>query len=137
MSQLSKIQTSDAPAALGPYSQAAAVDMQQGQLLFVSGQLPLDLHTGKLLEGDLVEMTHLVIQHIRNILEAAGSDLTHVIRTDVFLKDLADFTTFNNAYQMHFPGPVFPALQTIQAAKLPLDSPLEISCIALIPFKDQ
>lgn len=128
---MKKIQTNQAPAALGPYSQGVAVPLN-GQLIFVSGQLPIDPATGKLIQGDISAMTDLVIQHIESILNAAGANLSHIVRTDVFLKDLADFSGFNSAYQKHFNSPTPPARQTIQA-KLPLDSPIEISCIAVIP----
>lgn len=129
---MKKIHTHQAPAALGPYSQAVSAPLS-GQIIFVSGQLPIDLTTGKLINGSIAEMTDLVIKHIENILFSAGADLSHVVRTDVFLKDLADFATFNAAYQKHFTSPIPPARQTFQAAALPLDSPVEISCIAVIP----
>lgn len=134
MDQLEKIQTTQAPAALGPYSQGVIVPAH-AQLIFVSGQVPIDLATGKLIQGDIGEMTALVISHIQHILQAAHSDLQFVVRTDVFLKDLNDFGRFNEIYQKYFVSSPLPARQTIQAAKLPLDAPIEISCIAIIPHK--
>lgn len=134
MDQLEKIQTTQAPAALGPYSQGVIVPAH-AQLIFVSGQVPIDLATGKLIQGDIGEMTALVISHIQHILQAAHSDLHFVVRTDVFLKDLNDFGRFNEIYQKYFVSSPLPARQTIQAAKLPLDAPIEISCIAIIPHK--
>jgi 2-iminobutanoate/2-iminopropanoate deaminase len=134
MDQLEKIQTAQAPAALGPYSQGVIVPAH-AQLIFVSGQVPIDLATGKLIQGDIGEMTALVISHIQHILQAAHSDLQFVVRTDVFLKDLNDFGRFNEIYQKYFVSSPLPARQTIQAAKLPLDAPIEISCIAIIPHK--
>ncbi|MCA6600943.1 MAG: hypothetical protein IM537_12250 [Pseudanabaena sp. M57BS1SP1A06MG] len=134
MDQLEKIQTTQAPAALGPYSQGVIVPAHT-QLIFVSGQIPIDLTTGKLIQGDIGEMTALVISHIQHILQAAHSDLHFVVRTDVFLKDLNDFGRFNEIYQKYFVSSPLPARQTIQAAKLPLDAPIEISCIAIIPHK--
>jgi len=132
MDRLEKIQTTQAPAALGPYSQGVIVP-SNAQLIFVSGQLPIDLANGQLIQGDIGEMTALVLTHIQHILQAAHSDLGFIIRTDVFLKDLNDFGRFNEVYQKYFSSPPLPARQTIQAAKLPLDAPIEISCIALIP----
>ncbi|PJD96775.1 MAG: hypothetical protein CK425_05390 [Parachlamydia sp.] len=134
MDQLEKIQTTQAPAALGPYSQGVIVPAH-AQLIFVSGQIPIDLATGKLIQGDVGEMTALVISHIQHILQAAHSDLHFVVRTDVFLKDLNDFGRFNEIYQKYFVSSPLPARQTIQAAKLPLDAPIEVSCIAIIPHK--
>jgi 2-iminobutanoate/2-iminopropanoate deaminase len=122
-----KIITPRAPAALGPYSQAVAYQ----NLLFVSGQLPIDPATGKLIEGEIGLLTRQVIQNLEAILIAAGSDLSKVVRTDVFLKDLKkDFAAMNGEYARHFGTGVPPARQTIQVSGLPLDSPIEISCIA-------
>lgn len=124
-----KINSSKAPAALGPYSQAVAVQ----NLIFVSGQLPLDPETGKIVQGEIGVLTKRVIQNLEAILLAAGSDLSKVVRTDVFLKDLKkDFTAMNEEYALHFGNAVPPARQTVQVSGLPLDSPIEISCIAIM-----
>lgn len=124
---MQKISTEKAPKAIGPYSQA----VKSGELIFVSGQLPVDPLTGKIIEGDIQAMSERVIDNIEAILLAAGSGLDKVVRTDVFLIDLKDFAKMNEIYAERFTGEVLPARQTIQVAGLPLGSPIEISCIAL------
>lgn len=126
MKQTKKIHCNGAPEAIGPYSQAILA----GDFLFVSGQLPLDPATGKLVEGDIGAMTHRVIDNLAAILEAAGFSLEHVVKTEVFLQDLADFQAMNRAYAERFSFDPAPARQAIQAAKLPLNARIEISCIA-------
>lgn len=125
---LEKIDTVKAPKALGPYSQA----VRSGEFLFVSGQLPIDPMTGKLIEGDIQAMTKRIIENIQAILLAANTNLENVVRTDVFMTDLKLFSEMNEEYARAFKGPVHPARQTIQVAGLPLGAILEISCIAHI-----
>jgi 2-iminobutanoate/2-iminopropanoate deaminase len=125
-----KIATKKAPQALGPYSQATSLNISNGNILFVSGQLPIIPETGKMIVGDISEMTHQVIDNLETILKEGGSNLACVLRVDVFLKDLNDFAIFNESYALRFLGPNYPARQTVQVEKLPLDSPIEISCIA-------
>lgn len=126
-----KIETSNAPKAIGPYSQGIVVEAGTG-LLFVSGQLPVNPETGKLLEGDIQALTRQVIQNIEAILNAASCGLEDVIRTDVFLKDLKrDFAAMNEEYAKFFNGASPPARQTVQVSELPMGSPIEISCIAI------
>lgn len=128
---LKKIQTDHAPAALGPYSQGIKVENGKN-MVFVSGQLPIDPKTGQLVLDSVELMTRLVIEHIVNILKVEGMTLENVVRTDVFLKDLKnDFKAMNAEYAKHFSGPNPPARQTIQPAELPMGSPIEISCIAV------
>lgn len=131
MESIKKIETQNAPKAIGPYSQAISVSLVDKRLVFVSGQLPIDPKTGKLVEGDIGELTCQVFENIRAILIAANSDFNQVIRVEIFLTDLNNFSTFNKEYAKFFHSTAFPARQTIQVAKLPLDSPLEISCIAI------
>lgn len=128
---LKKFETAAAPRAIGPYSQA--IGIQAGQsLIFVSGQLPIDPKSGKLIDGDIHALTKQVIDNIEAILLASGSNLSHVVRSEVFLKDLKnDFASMNEVYAKRFVGPITPARQTIQVADLPLGSPIEISCIAV------
>ena len=122
------IETAKAPKAIGPYSQGIALD----SLIFVSGQLPLDPATGKLVEGGTAEMTHRVIDNLAAVLEAAGLDLSSVVRTDVFLIDLAkDWAEFNRVYGERFTSKPFPARQTVQVAALPMNARIEISAIAV------
>lgn len=123
------ITTTKAPKAVGPYSQAISVN-SSCRLLFVSGQLPLDPTTGKLVEGDIIDSTRQVMQNIDAILNEGNSDFNHILRMEIFLKDLNDFQKVNEEYQKWFTQGHFPARQTIQVAKLPLDAPIEISCIA-------
>lgn len=123
---LQKVETDAAPKALGPYSQA----VKAGDFLFVSGQLPIDPKTGLLVQGDIRDLTRMVIQNIEAILTAANSSLANVVRTDVFLTDLSQFKAMNEEYSKFFGGPVFPARQTVQVAALPLGAVIEISCIA-------
>lgn len=114
-----------APKAIGPYSAA----LRAGQLLFVSGQVPLDPDTGMMIDGDIGTQTRQVLQNIGALLEAAGLSLQHVVRTTVFLADMNDFAAMNEAYRAAFVEP-YPARSTIQAARLPRDARVEIDVIA-------
>ncbi|MBF8262586.1 MAG: yabJ [Parachlamydiales bacterium] len=129
MRKTEKIYSEHAPKAIGPYSQG----IKAGEYVFVSGQLPIDPKTDQLISGDIEAMTHKVIDHLEAILASAHLTLEHVVKTDVFLKDLAQFPAFNRTYGERFNHSPPPARQTIQVAKLPLDSPIEISCIAYRP----
>jgi len=126
MSEMQPITTDKAPKALGPYSQA----IHDGDYLFVSGQLPIDPSTGKLLQTDIKGSTERVFDNLEAILESGGCSLKDVVRMDVFMKDLAEFAAMNEVYGKRFGGAWAPARQTIQVAKLPLDASIEISCIA-------
>ncbi len=124
-----KLQTDAAPKAVGPYSQGIAVSGAK-EFIFVSGQVPLDPKTGKMVEGDIRVLAHRVIDNIEAILNAAGSDLKDVVRVDIFLKDLKrDFGAMNEEYAKRFTGA--PARQTIQVPELPLGALIEISCVAV------
>jgi 2-iminobutanoate/2-iminopropanoate deaminase len=129
MPALKKIETSQAPQAIGPYSQA--VDAHP--FIFVSGQLPLDPATGKMVEADIHLQINRVLDNLEAILKASGCSFQHVVRCDVFVKDLNDFATINQEYAKRFTQPVPPARQTVQVARLPLDALVEISCIAVRP----
>ena len=126
MTIIAKIETKDAPGAVGPYSQAIQTD----SLIFVSGQLPLDAKTGQIVKGNIQDQTDCVLENIKSILKAAGSDLSHVVRCDVFLKDMNDFKSMNEVYSSKFSTDPKPARQAIQVGRLPLDAMIEISCIA-------
>jgi 2-iminobutanoate/2-iminopropanoate deaminase len=121
------VSTSSAPRALGPYSQA----IRAGQFLFVSGQVPLDPSTGELVAGSIADQTRRALENIGEILKAAGSSFQQVVRTTVYLADLADFPAMNETYATFFAAPQ-PARSTIQAAKLPKDSRIEIDAIAFL-----
>jgi len=119
------VTTSDAPAAIGPYSQA----IRAGDFLFVSGQIPLDPATGQLVGGGIVEQTHRVLKNLGAVLSAAGASYGRVVKTTVYLADMAEFAAMNEVYGEYFPSPA-PARATIQAARLPRDVRVEIDLIA-------
>jgi 2-iminobutanoate/2-iminopropanoate deaminase len=121
------VSTEKAPKAIGPYSQA----VRAGQLLFISGQIPIDPATGNLIAGDIAAMTHCVFANIREILAAAGASLDQVVRTTVFLADMNDFASMNEVYATYFGQPA-PARSTVQAARLPKDARVEIDVIAIL-----
>jgi len=125
-----QIKTTAAPQAMGPYSQGILVEGNP-HWIFVSGQVPIDPATGKLVTGAITVLTDRVIDNIEAILKEAGSSLQQVVRVDVFLKDLKnDFNPMNEVYAQRFGGSVHPARQTVQVSELPLGAPIEISCIA-------
>jgi 2-iminobutanoate/2-iminopropanoate deaminase len=126
MVEIKKIETKEAPGAVGPYSQGTEIE----RFIFVSGQLPVDPKTGQLVERDIKVQTDRVIENIRAVLKAAGLDLSRVLRCDVFLKDMNDFKEMNEIYASKFTTEPRPARQAVQVAKLPLDALVEISCIA-------
>ena len=127
-----KIETNNAPKAIGPYSQGVILPITK-EIVFVSGQLPLDPREGTLVTGDIRLQTRRVIDNIEAILTEAGSSLQCVLRVDIFLKDLAsDFQAVNEEYAQRFVGLPEPARQTVQVSELPLGSPIEMSCIAYI-----
>jgi len=116
--------TSSAPAAIGPYSQGIVA----GDLLFISGQIPVDPETGEMALGGIEEKTHQVLKNIRSVAEAAGTNLSRVVKTTVFLKDMADFQAVNSVYAQHFDA-TLPARSAIQVAGLPKEAPIEIETI--------
>ena len=119
--------TAGAPAAIGPYSQAIVA----GQLLFCSGQIPLDPVTGQIVEGDVGAQTRRVLENVRAILVAADTTFDDVVKTTVFLADMNDFAAMNAVYAEYFTAPA-PARSTVQAARLPRDARVEIEIIALL-----
>lgn len=125
---LHKIETEKAPKAIGPYSQA----VRAGDLLFISGQLPINPRTGELVSPTIQAQTRQVLDNVAAILTAAGLSWKHVVKTEVFLKDLQDFKEMNTLYAECFSHEIKPARQAFQAARLPMDALIEISCIAHI-----
>lgn len=124
---MSKIlSTTKAPAAIGPYAQG----VQAGQMVFVSGQLPIDPATGEMCTGTVGDMTRQSMNNIAAILAEAGCTLAHVVKTTIFLKDLEDFAQVNAAYAEFFPENP-PARACVQVAKLPKDARVEIEAIAM------
>lgn len=120
------IKTESAPAAIGPYSQAVRV----GNLVFASGQIPIDPKTGEFVAGGVAEQTEQVMRNLAAVLEAAGSGLDRIIKTTVFLADMNDFAAMNEVYGRYFKENP-PARATVQAARLPRDARVEIEAIAL------
>jgi len=121
------ISTENAPGAIGPYSQA----IKAGNMVFCSGQIPIDPATGEFVSHVVSEQTEQVLKNLTAVLEAAGTDLSGVVKTTVFLSDMNDFVEMNEVYARFF-GENKPARATVQAARLPRDAKVEIDCIALI-----
>jgi 2-iminobutanoate/2-iminopropanoate deaminase len=122
------ISTSLAPSAIGPYSQA----IRAGNLLFVSGQIPIDPATGKIIDDNSIQaQTRRVLQNLTAIVMAAGGSTEKIVRTTVFLRDMGEFSEMNAVYAEFFPLRP-PARSTIEAARLPRDVSVEIDCIAVI-----
>jgi 2-iminobutanoate/2-iminopropanoate deaminase len=119
------VSSPEAPKAIGPYSQA----VRAGQLLFVSGQVPLDPATGQLVDGDIAAQTRRVFANLAAVLDAGGRTFADVVRTTVFLADMNDFTAVNEVYGSYFSEP-YPARATVQVARLPKDARVEIDVIA-------
>ena len=122
------ISTAEAPAAIGPYSQAVRV----GDTLYTSGQVALDPTTGTIVSGGIREQTVRVLENLAAVLAEAGLDMAHVIKTTVFLKNMADFATMNEVYATYLApeGVVPPARSTVEVARLPKDALVEIELIA-------
>ncbi len=125
---LKKIDTGSAPKAIGPYSQA----IQAGPYLFISGQIPIDPSTGKIIGNTIEEQTAQVMENIKAILKEAGLIFDHVVKTEVYLKDMQDFVPMNTIYASYFTSEIRPARQAMQVGKLPMDVRVEISVIAFV-----
>jgi 2-iminobutanoate/2-iminopropanoate deaminase len=119
------VSTENAPGAIGPYSQA----IKAAGLVFCSGQIPIDPITGEFVSGGVTEQTRQVLNNLKAVLAAAGSGLSLVVKTTVFLADMNDFTAMNEVYGEFF-SENKPARATVQAARLPRDARVEIECIA-------
>ena len=119
------VHTNNAPQPVGTYSQAVI----SGNILFVSGQLPIDPDSGELVEGSFKERARQVLNNLKNIVEAAGASMNEVVKTNVFLTDLSNFTELNEVYSEFFTSEP-PARAAVQVSKLPLGTDIEIECIA-------
>lgn len=119
------IATTEAPQVIGPYSQGWIV----GDTIYTSGQLGIDVSTGKLADG-IEAQTHAALKNLKAVLKEAGADLNNIVKTTVFVKDLADFATVNQIYGTYF-DTEYPARSCVQVAKLPLDGLVEIECVAV------
>jgi 2-iminobutanoate/2-iminopropanoate deaminase len=128
MSTKTAIATTKAPAAIGPYTQAVRV----GNFLYTSGQIPLDPASGQIVSGGIAEQTTQVLENLKAVLESAGTSLAGVVKTTVFLKDMNDFAAINAIYGKYLApeGTVAPARSTVEVARLPKDSLVEIEVIA-------
>jgi 2-iminobutanoate/2-iminopropanoate deaminase len=124
------VSASNAPAAIGPYSQA----VQVGDFLYTSGQVPLDPATGQMVEGGIREQTIRVFENIKAVLAAARCDLQDVVKTTVYLKNMGDFAAMNEIYATYLArdGWVAPARSTVEVARLPKDALVEIDVIAMV-----
>ncbi len=121
------VSTENAPGAIGPYSQAVKTE----NMIFVSGQIPIDPQTGEFISAEVSEQTEQVLKNLSAVLEAAGSSLNNVVKTTVFLADMNDFAAVNEIYALYFSDNK-PARATVQAARLPRDARVEIDCIAVV-----
>ncbi|HRN68534.1 MAG TPA: RidA family protein [Promineifilum sp.] len=120
-----RVHTNDAPAAVGPYSQAIRI----GDFVFTAGQVALDPASGEMVGNDVAAQTEQVMSNLGAVLAAAGSDLSRVIKTTVFLQSMGDFAAMNAVYARYFPEP-FPARSTVEVGALPKGGLVEIECIA-------
>lgn len=123
--QKTVISTNNSPAAIGPYSQA----IRFNELVFVSGQIPIDPESGKVIKGNIKEQTKQVLENLKNILQAGGSSLPNVLRTTIFLSDMDDYAMVNETYAQYFESSP-PARSTVQVSRLPRDVHIEIDAIA-------
>jgi 2-iminobutanoate/2-iminopropanoate deaminase len=121
------VSSPNAPKAIGPYSPA----VRSGNLLFVSGQVPIDPATGDMIDGDIAAQTRRVLDNVGALLAAGGASFANVVRTTVFLADMNDFAAMNKVYGEYFSEP-YPARATVQVARLPKDSRVEIDVIATL-----
>jgi 2-iminobutanoate/2-iminopropanoate deaminase len=128
--QRTKISTTNAPAAIGPYNQA----IRCGQFVYTSGQVALDPASGELVGDDIQTQTHRVLQNLRAVLTGAGSSLSNVVKTTVFLTHMSDFQAMNAVYATYFEGSdgLMPARTTVAVAELPRKALVEIECVALV-----
>ncbi|MCG8590621.1 MAG: RidA family protein [Proteobacteria bacterium] len=128
MPQQTEVRTADAPAPVGPYSQA----IRHGDLLYVSGQIPLDPKTGEPVRGEIEDQVRQVLSNLRAVLDAGGASFASVLRTTVYVTDLSLFARVNAVYAEAFDADPAPARATVQVAALPLGAEVEIDCIARI-----
>lgn len=122
-----EIKTNDAPAAIGPYSQG----IQIGNLLFSSGQIPINPATNEIVTGGITEQTKQVFENIKAVLKAGNAKLSDVVKTTVFIKDLNDFAELNEVYASYFEAP-YPARSCVEVARLPKDVLVEIEVLAVV-----
>lgn len=129
MPDIKKIETPEAPKAIGPYSQAVCAT----PFIFISGQIAIDPITGKMVQPDIFLQTNRVLDNLEAILKTSSCTFQNIIRYEIFMLNLDDFAIVNQECAKRFNQPILPARQTIQVARLPLDALIEISCIACQP----
>lgn len=122
---MKKITTPSAPAAIGPYSQAIIAN----GMLYASGQIPIDPQTGNIVSGGIEAQTHQAFTNVRNLVEAAGITMSHVVKVTVYMADMADFATVNTIYEQYFTAP-YPARSAVAVKQLPKGALIEIETIA-------
>lgn len=122
-----RIQTELAPAAIGPYSQSVRVE----NLLFISGQLPLDPDSGELIEGNIEDQTRQAMKNVEAILSVAGGSMNSIVKTTIFLSDMNDFPRVNEVYGSFFSEP-YPARACIEVSRLPKDASVEVEAVAML-----
>lgn len=127
------ISTTQAPAAVGPYCQAVSTGAASGATVYLSGQIPLDPTTGKLVEGGVQDQAEQVLRNLGAVLEAAGLGYADVVKSTVLLADINDFQAVNEVYARYFTGPVLPARAAYAVAALPLGAKVEVEAVALRP----
>lgn len=120
------IHTHEAPAPIGPYSQA----VRMGHTVYTSGQIAIDPETGLLIQGNISEETHQVMRNMQAVLQAAGLGFEHVLKSTIFITNMDDFAAINEVYGSYFDSETAPARETVQVARLPKDVRVEISMIA-------
>ena len=123
---MKEIQSTAAPAAIGPYSQA----IEANGMVFASGQIPIDPSTGNIVEGGIEQQTHQSLRNVKAVLDAAGTDLAHVVKTTVFLSSITDFANMNEVYAQYFSQP-FPARSAVAVKDLPKGALVEIEVVAV------
>lgn len=123
---MEKIVTNKAPKAIGPYSQGMIV----GNMVYTSGQIPINPETGEMVDDDIIKQTHQAINNLSNVLLAAGSSLDDVVKTTVFVKNISDFSSINEIYALYFKNN--PSRSLVEVAALPKNALIEIECIAII-----
>ncbi len=127
-SEIEPVNTDAAPQPVGPYAQA----VRHGGLVYASGQIPLDRRTGQIVDGEIEEQTRRVLDNLKAVLEAGGSDITRVLKATVYLTDLSLFPRVNAVYAEYFTGDPPPARATVQVAALPLGADVEVDAIAAL-----
>ena len=127
---IKKIETNNAPAPIGPYSQAVLIEAMG--FVFTAGQIALDADSGEMIVGGVEDQTFKVMENLKAVIEAAGGNMGSVIKTTIFLKDMADFPKVNTVYERYFSTPPYPARSTVEVASLPKDALVEIDAVVKV-----